>query len=158
MGCIARMRPFFCVVFKSQILNKKFFEISPFQNLFYSGIMMMKILLKRLCLLVLLLLPVSLVWGDSVRVVYPNGGEVLKIGSTVRVRWNAAPPGGNVVLVLYKKGIKHSVISKKTPDTGLFTWTIPPNIPQGTDYRIRIRLAENLSVNDFSDRDFTIKK
>lgn len=99
---------------------------------------------------------VSLVWGQSVKIVHPNGGEVIRKGSPVSIRWQAAPAGGNMVLVLYKKGIKHTVISNKAPNSGSFNWTVPANIPPGTDYRVRIRIAENLAVNDFSDRDFTI--
>jgi hypothetical protein len=96
---------------------------------------------------------------EQVRILYPNGGEILKVNTTVRIRWfSSNGPKGKVILVLYKKGIKHSLISKGTADTGRFTWKIPGKCPQATDYRIRIRLAHNLSINDFSDRDFTIKK
>ena len=91
--------------------------------------------------------------------ILPNGGEILKVNTTVQIRWSSSSsPKGKVILVLYKKGIKHSLISNGTADTGRFDWEIPGKLPQATDYRIRIRLAHNLSINDFSDRDFTIKK
>ncbi len=82
----------------------------------------------------------------------------MKAGNMVRVSWTAVPANnGQVVLVLYKKGIKHSVITKKAPNKGFYMWKVPRTMPVGKDYRIRIRLLKNLSVNDFSDRDFTIK-
>ena len=99
--------------------------------------------------------------SDSIKILYPNGGEVLKTNTVARVRWSLTKPNkpkGKVILILYKKGIKHSVISKGTDNSGLFMWKIPREIPEGNDYRIRIRLLDNLSINDFSDRDFTIKK
>ncbi|MCP5106391.1 MAG: hypothetical protein GY950_23600 [bacterium] len=95
--------------------------------------------------------------ADSITIRYPNGGEQLKTGTPVQIKWVSQPAKGNVVLILYKKGIKHSVISKGTPNNGGFTWKIPGNLPAGNDYRLRIRLKENLSINDFSDRNFAIK-
>jgi hypothetical protein len=99
--------------------------------------------------------------SDAIKILYPNGGEVLKTNAMVRIRWSSTKsnePKGKVILILYKKGIKHSVISKGTDNDGLFMWKIPRKLPQGKNYRVRIRLLDNLSVNDFSDRDFTIKK
>lgn len=94
----------------------------------------------------------------GIKILYPNGGEVLKAGASARIKWTFDDSKGKVILVLYKKGIKHSVISDGAPNNGLFLWKIPPTLPEGNDYRVRIRLKDNLSVNDFSDRDFSIKK
>ncbi len=98
--------------------------------------------------------------GPSIKLLVPNGGESFKINSPMAIKWTSSLPKGKgkVVLVLYKKGIKHSVISKGTVNNGLFRWKIPANQPEGKNYRVRIRMADNLAVNDFSDRDFTIKK
>lgn len=94
----------------------------------------------------------------GIKLLYPNGGEALKAGASARIKWTFDDSKGKVILVLYKKGIKHSVISDGAPNNGLFLWKIPPTLPEGNDYRVRIRLKDNLSVNDFSDRDFSIKK
>jgi len=94
----------------------------------------------------------------GIKLLYPNGGEVLKTGASARIKWTFDDSKGKVILVLYKNGIKYSVISDGAPNNGLFLWKIPPALPEGNDYRVRIRLKDNLSVNDFSDRDFTIKK
>jgi len=93
-----------------------------------------------------------------IKVLYPNGGEVLKCGTPVQIKWQSQGLNGKVILVLYKKGIKHSVIVKQTANTGKFLWKIPGNLPEGSDYRIRIRGIQDLAINDFSDRDFSIKK
>lgn len=95
---------------------------------------------------------------SGIKILYPNGGEVLKTGVSARVKWTSEKPEGRVILVLYKKGIKHSVISNGAPNNGLFLWKIPPTLPEGNDYRVRIRKKDNLSINDFSDRNFTVKK
>lgn len=116
---------------------------------------------KSIIIFFLMVLGFVLVSGagsGDIKILYPNGGEVLKAGAAVRVKWGPGDSIGKVILVLYKKGIKHSVISNGTPNNGLFLWKIPPALPEGNDYRIRIRLKDNLSINDFSDRNFSVKK
>jgi len=100
----------------------------------------------------------SLLYAASIKVLYPNGGEVLKTNTMVHIKWQSKDLNGKVVIVLYKKGIKHQVIAKQTDNNGKFPWKIPQNLPEGNDYRIRIRALNNLAVNDFSDRNFSIKK
>ena len=93
---------------------------------------------------------------SSINVLYPNGGEVLKTGSTTNIRWQSQGVDGKVIIILYKKGIKHSVIAKQTVNSGIFRWKIPRNLPGGKNYRVRIRSLKNLAVNDFSDRNFKV--
>jgi hypothetical protein len=100
----------------------------------------------------------SLLYAGWIKVLYPNGGEVLKTNSSIHIKWQSRGLNGKVVIVLYKKGIKHAVISKQTDNKGMFPWKIPQQLPEGKNYRIRIRALKDLAVNDFSDRDFTIKK
>ncbi len=99
----------------------------------------------------------ALAAGTSIRILYPNGGEILKINSTVTITWQSTGLDGKVVIVLYKKGIKQAVIATQTDNNGSFPWKIPGTLPRGNDYRVRIRWLKDLSINDFSDRDFTIK-
>jgi len=103
-------------------------------------------------------LGISLLYAGWIKVLYPNGGEVLKTGTDIQIKWQSQDLNGKVVIVLYKKGIKHEVISTQTDNSGMFPWKIPRDVPEGNDYRIRIRAVEDLAVNDFSDRDFTIKR
>jgi ABC-type cobalamin/Fe3+-siderophores transport system ATPase subunit len=105
-----------------------------------------------------LFLVAGLLYGASIKVLYPNGGEVLKTNTRVHIKWQSKDLNGKVVIVLYKKGIKHEVIAKQTHNSGKFPWKIPQHLPEGNDYRIRIRALNNLAVNDFSDRNFTIKR
>jgi len=52
----------------------------------------------------------------------------------------------------------HSVIAEQTENTGDFKWKISPTLPDGNNYRIRIRSLNDLSINDFSDADFSITR
>ena len=105
-----------------------------------------------------LVMAIALLARTSIKVLYPNGGEILKSNNSVTIKWQSTGADGKVVIVLYKKGIKHAVISRQTDNNGSFPWKIPGTLPEGNDYRIRIRWLKDLSVNDFSDRNFTIKK
>ncbi len=98
--------------------------------------------------------------AGSLKVLYPNGGEKVAVGSRVVIKWRSdgLAGDGKIVLILYKKGIKHSVIVKQTPNSGKYSWNVPRSLPAGADYRIRIRSLKDLSVNDFSNRNFSIKK
>ena len=100
----------------------------------------------------------SMLYAGWIKILYPNGGEVLNAGAHISIQWQSGGVRGKVVIVLYKKGIKHAVIAEQADNSGKFSWTIPVNLPEGSDYRIRIRSFAELSVNDFSDHDFTIKK
>ena len=100
----------------------------------------------------------SLLYAGWIKVLYPNGGEVLKTDNHIHIKWQSEGLNGKVLIVLYKKGIKHTVISKQTDNSGKFPWKIPRHLPEGNDYRIRIRALKDLAVNDFSDRNFTIKE
>jgi hypothetical protein len=110
------------------------------------------------CTFFLLVTVSVLAAGASIRVLYPNGGEILEINGSVTITWQSTGLGGKVVIVLYKKGIKHAVISTQTDNNGSFPWKIPGTLPEGNDYRVRIRWLKDLSINDFSDHNFTIKK
>jgi hypothetical protein len=99
-----------------------------------------------------------MMYASSIIVTYPNGGEIFEIGSAVTIKWTSTDVTGKMVILLYKKGIMSAVISNSCENTGSFQWNIPSNFSEGSDYRIRIRSINDLTVNDFSDGDFTISK
>jgi hypothetical protein len=108
---------------------------------------------------VLSLLALLLHAGEHfIRIEYPNGGEVLKGGSQVAVQWHSLGVDGPVAILLFKAGEQHAVIANSAPNTGSFQWTVPANLPDSGQYRLRICSLGDLRINDFSDRDFAIKR
>jgi hypothetical protein len=79
----------------------------------------------------------------------PTAGESLRRGLTYFIRWqdNIAE---NVVLQLYKANTLIKVISTNAPSTGAFRWQIPPELPPGSDYAIRIASATNSNLSDIT--------
>jgi hypothetical protein len=112
---------------------------------------------KRISLLILLTM--ALHAGDqTMRIEFPNGGEVLKSGSQARVLWRSLGVSGNVAILLFKSGGQYAIIAESVPDSGAFEWKISAALPDSGQYRLRICALKDLRVNDFSDRDFAIKK
>jgi len=108
--------------------------------------------------IVLALLSLLLSAGErSIRILSPNGGEVLARGSQVAVQWRSQGIEGSLAILLFKGAEQHAVIAASVPDNGLFQWTITASLPADSRYRLRICSLRDLRLNDFSDRDFTIK-
>jgi hypothetical protein len=62
----------------------------------------------------------------------------------------------SVKIELYKGTVLETMISAGTPaGTGKYTWTIPANHPQGTNYKIKISGVE-VGISDTGDRVFSI--
>ncbi len=93
----------------------------------------------------------------AIRIEYPNGGEVLTRGSQVAVHWRSQGVEGNLAILLFKGGEQHAIIAANIPDKGLFQWTVATSLPEDNRYRLRICSLSDLRLNDFSDRNFSIK-
>ena len=93
-----------------------------------------------------------------IHIEFPNGGEVLKNGTQVTILWNSFGVEGNLAILLFKGGEQYAVIAESVPDKGDFQWKIPASLPDSGQYRLRICSLRDLRINDFSDRDFAIKR
>jgi len=112
---------------------------------------------KRIALLILLAL--ALHGSDRyIHIEFPNGGEVLKSGSQARILWRSLGVSGNVAILLFLSGEQYAIIAESVPDSGAYEWKISAALPESGQYRLRICALKDLRVNDFSDRDFAIKK
>ena len=96
--------------------------------------------------------------GRILRVVAPNGGEVLSRGGSVNLNWSANTTE-NVRIELTRGGARaFRLIDSATPGVpaGTRTWTIPNDIPDGVNYRIRINNTVDSTIFDESDANFVI--
>jgi len=102
----------------------------------------------------------------SITVYSPNGGEVIKQGSVVRIKWNA--PAVSSVYIKLRKGndtyhnpdptynsYEASIALMVKADQGYFDWTVPNSLPDGTDYSVRV-IDSNATISDDSNGYFTI--
>jgi parallel beta-helix repeat protein len=95
----------------------------------------------------------------SVKVLAPNGGEALTVGSVFRISWEATDNVGvsYIQIWLIQDSSEVMIIAENIPNTGYYDWAVPNRV--GSGYKVRIA-AVDLSGNtgyDISDGTFTIQ-
>jgi hypothetical protein len=95
----------------------------------------------------------------TLTVTSPNGGENWYKGTNHPITWTSSNLPGNVQISLVSSNSTTAsayIIARSVPNTGLFNWSIPLNIPSGTGYRILIRSLDQPGVYDLSDGNFVL--
>ena len=112
--------------------------------------------MKKELLFVFSLLALStLLYGQSITVISPNGGETLIAGTNYNITWSDNI-SENVKIELYKNNVFSTVIVASTPSDGSHPWTIPSSTAAGNDYKIMIVSVNNSAINDWSNNYFSI--
>ncbi|RLB64264.1 MAG: hypothetical protein DRH04_11655, partial [Deltaproteobacteria bacterium] len=95
-------------------------------------------------------------YADALAISFPNGGETLTAGQDCTVTWKTdilSP----INLQLYKGDTNILSIAENVDPSDLsYTFTIPANLEDGDDYRIRISSTADGTIFDFSDAVFAI--
>ncbi|MDZ4182934.1 MAG: Ser-Thr-rich GPI-anchored membrane family protein [Candidatus Cloacimonadaceae bacterium] len=92
-------------------------------------------------------------------VLSPNGGEVWETGTPQVITWVSAMLAGNVEIALMRGNntvAPFYVIAPSVPNMNAFTWIVPPHIPAGQDYKVRVRQLSATGAFDLSDGFFSI--
>ncbi len=88
--------------------------------------------------------------GDFILVNSPAQGVQWQAGTSQSIAWNDNI-AENVMIILRKPSIGVSdTIAQSTPSDGQFTWPIPYNTVQATNYNILIRSVTNPNIYDLS--------
>jgi hypothetical protein len=90
----------------------------------------------------------------------PDGGESWALASRQEITWlsGGAGAGSTVAIDLWRDGSFVRTVEDQAPDTGLFGWVIPDDLPVGDGYTIRITLplANGCTLVDESDAPFSL--
>ena len=108
----------------------------------------------------------------TVNVTSPNGGEKMLVGRTYPIKWTATNFGKSIGYILLRSSSPENprdyVINSDnrlvsyTDDSGSgsYNWTIPSDIPEGTQYKIVVggtpSNSGNADSSDISDDYFSI--
>jgi len=93
----------------------------------------------------------------SMTVTSPNGGERCQRGTVQLITWSwTGDPGPNVKIALFKGALWQAMISSSTPNDGAFSVAIPCTVAPGSDYKVKITVTADPTVQDYSDGDFRI--
>ncbi|MEJ2407377.1 MAG: hypothetical protein P8171_24495 [Candidatus Thiodiazotropha sp.] len=92
----------------------------------------------------------------TIRVLSPNGGETLKQGSKVRIRWTVRGNPGRGDILLQQGPRTIATIGRNVNlAAGNIRWEVRSPSPSGSGLKILIRSSDR-RVQDLSDRTFTI--
>ncbi len=104
----------------------------------------------------------SVATSPSIKVLYPNGGEVFKAGDKIVIRWVSKNNTNNKVHIGLTERNGNTIVKEITNyiagilDTGEYSWTIDSSIVSG-DYRIVVQTNDKPQyAYDESDSSFTI--
>jgi predicted outer membrane repeat protein len=94
----------------------------------------------------------------SVRILQPNGGEVLTVGSTYRITWDSTPDLDMVTLGYTGCPGCLTWIANNIPNTGYYDWNVFVGNTTNTQFQIYIIAYDTGvgSVSDVSDNSFTV--
>jgi hypothetical protein len=95
-----------------------------------------------------------------VTVVYPNGGEILEIGDTVRVEWTATDDDGvDSVSVYYSDdaGGTYTLLAHGWPSDSTYRWILPPSLSDSCLVKVVAYDPGLASAEDTSDSLFAIR-
>lgn len=97
------------------------------------------------------------VYEPNVELSYPNNDFYTEAGNSLRLSWAENLPE-NVRLDLYKGDDFVEKIHESNPFSyeNSYEWTVPRDLTQGADYRIKVSSTEDSEIYDFSDEYFTI--
>jgi hypothetical protein len=95
------------------------------------------------------------VWGQSITISSPNGGESWLANSTHAITWSSNGYSGTVAIdYSLNGGSTWTAITASTTNTGSYSWTLPGSTT--TTGRVRVRDASDSNPADISDANFTI--
>ncbi len=86
----------------------------------------------------------------TIRVTSPNGDQTWDVDSSHTITWTQTGLAGTNVRILLMKGygfnVADTIVDSVPGTTGSFTWTVPPDIPAGNDYWIKIVSLPDMDV------------
>jgi subtilisin family serine protease len=99
--------------------------------------------------------------GPSLTLTSPIGGEEWKIGTQTRITWNYTGRPGSYVRIELLKGEEVYATIARSASIGskgfrILKWRIPKNLPEGSDYKVRITSTRDSTSTDTSGNPFTI--
>ena len=96
----------------------------------------------------------SITESPTVKVLYPNGGESLGIGTPEIIKWTSSNVNNVKLEYSVNGGTSWTTITSSVQSTGSYTWTVPS--APSSNCKIRISDASRPGISDVSDSVFTI--
>ncbi len=92
----------------------------------------------------------------SLTVISPNGGEEWVQGTTHNIEWSTSYFTGLVKIQLFDGMMVTTLVESLAADASPYSWTIPADQPEGTEYAVIVSGMETGDPVDMSDAPFSI--
>lgn len=94
-------------------------------------------------------------------ITYPNGGETLRVGNVITIKWLPDETDAKLNIYLIKGGLSKGMIAHNISNTGSYSWRIGTllngwKIVPGDDYRIKTKYIADPPLHDLSNAMFKI--
>ena len=115
---------------------------------------------KWVCFCSMLLWVCFTAYAGSIRVIYPNGGERLRLGDRVNITWTASDLNSNVKITLWKGGVNVGlIVDDANWRAGSHSWMVGQiavgNAQEGDDFKIKVKEISTTNYDE-SDGNFSI--
>ncbi|WP_371804114.1 Ser-Thr-rich GPI-anchored membrane family protein [Candidatus Lokiarchaeum ossiferum] len=87
---------------------------------------------------------------DTISIISPDGSMPYEMGNIQEISWSSTGLISTVNIDLFMDDELEYQITSGTPNNGSFSWIIPTNLENSTEYQIRIVDESNSLVYDFS--------
>jgi len=95
------------------------------------------------------------IYGDGVRIISPNGGEVLTANAVYDIEWVSASVDNIDLKYSSDNGASwNDVVSNFPASSSKYSWTVPA--VGGTEYLVKIYDVLNMNISDISDANFRV--
>ncbi|MCP4125023.1 MAG: hypothetical protein GY751_25045, partial [Bacteroidetes bacterium] len=106
--------------------------------------------------------PFEITYGENITVLSPANSDNWGRGTTRNITWKSDFRGA-VDIDLYKGGtlfqpIDRSIETSSAYDSMIYPWVIPSDMPEASDYQIRITKTSDSTTSDSSEGLFTISE
>ncbi|MFX1480317.1 MAG: Ser-Thr-rich GPI-anchored membrane family protein [Promethearchaeota archaeon] len=88
---------------------------------------------------------------DSLTITSPDNSCSWETNTSQEITWTSTGSISNVKIELFKDGVFEQEIMASTANDGTYSWDIPTDLEDGTDYQIKISDVANPTTSDFSE-------
>ena len=89
--------------------------------------------------------------AKSITVTEPTSSTIWTKGTSANITWTSTGTISDVKIELYRGGTLRTAIATSTANTGSYTWTVDPSLPNAKNYHIKIISINVPEIYDESD-------
>ena len=98
----------------------------------------------------------STITFSPIQITSPTSSGSFKPGGSLPIKWNGGMPNSDLQIELMKTNVSSRTIGRTT-NNGMYNWSIPKDLPKGTDYQVKMYDANDQANTAIMSSNFGIK-